>query len=1412
MSTLEAFHPDLQEWFRTNIGTPTEIQESGWREIQNGSHVLITATTGSGKTLAAFFAILDQFARGDLEAGRTRVLYISPLKALNNDIQKNLLVPIQALAKGAEATASLFGSLRIGVRSGDTPSSRRQQLLRSPPEILITTPESLMLLLTTVRGRLALQSVETVILDEIHAVMENRRGVQLMACVERLVEIAGEVQRIGLSATVKPIRLACDYLGGCLPDSSRRPVQAVQGTHPRRYELRILMPEPLRGPDVKGAEFWRHLSDGVRTVVSQHSSTLVFTNSRRLAERVTLELNRNNDTPVAYSHHGCLSKEVRLEVEDRFKNGELNAIVATSSLELGIDIGDLDQVVLIGSPHSVTSALQRIGRAGHQVGGVSRAAVFPTHARDFVDAAVLLDAVRTGNIEPVVPVRAPLDLLAQLLVSMAISETWQCQRAFRCLKRSWPYAELTREQFELVLEMLSGRYEDVRIRSLRARLAYDRAAQTFAARKGTAFVLYSSSGTIPDRGYFQLKHAGTGTKLGELDEEFVWEARVGNAFTFGTQAWRIERITDSDVEVLPAPSRALAPPFWRAEAQLSSFHLGQLTGEFLQTADRLIAQDSGRLGHWLAERGFDEVAALETIDFLRRQRDATSAPLPGPRHIVQEHILSGPGGVSTSEMAEQLVLHTTWGGKVNRPIALALRSAWKRRFGWDAEIFSDNRCIATQLQDGIRPAEVLALLSLLDLESDLRASLEQSEFFGARFRESAGRALLLSKRGFKRRTPLWLNRLNARRLISATANRSNFPVTLEAWRSCLSDEFDLDSARSVLVKLASGEISVTECCTTTPSPFAADLRFAQVSEQMYATDALQHGSDSTLESDLIREAVRSSDVLPTIQHETVQLLESRIQRREPGYPPSDLSELEEWVKERVWIPVEEWFADVPVPDRVTRLRIGDRSWLVHKETADNRPNNRACVESALQFYGPASATRLEQLFPVAKAALNEILHDLCTQGRLVAGLRVEDSERSHFCDTENLETALRIQRASRRPSVEPIALERLAGFLANRHELGAENAAPSLSRHVRRLRGYVAPVEFFCDLAWRTRGVLLRLSEIDTHFSTFDVTWRGQGLQRLALYLEDDPILTGVSVAPSELQQAFPDPEARYTYRQIAQRTHLSRSQLNAAFWDSIWNGTVSAEGLAPLDRASQRRYALGEASPTALSVRQIRLTARRRESGWPGLWRLNRSGDMEQDPLSELEVLKERARVLLDRYGIATREVSNREGGIFSWKSLFPALRLMELSGEIVSGLFVIGLAGPQFMTPWEVRDLHKPQKGRAIWISTWDPVAPTGLGMSRAASPTRRVGSYGYLVNGEIQGSCTSGGRHVRWLRDFDTSEQERLWGAFLGDVVAGNSLRIETINEVPASRSEHLACLKSTIDGYLDPKGYVVHSIPS
>ena len=1423
MDALEQFDPEIRRWFSATYRTPTDIQTRSWPQIASGGHVLITAPTGSGKTLTAFLWAINAFASGVSEAGATRVLYISPLKALNNDIRTNLVGPIADIRSRFADAGRSFPQLRVQTRSGDTEAGDRQRMLRRPPELLITTPESLNLLLTTVRGRQALATVEAVILDEIHAVVENRRGVQLMTGLERLVEVAGEFQRIALSATVRPLDYVAEYVGGFAAGGSRRPVSVIVSRAKKAIDFRVRFPEAARTAADNGEKVWEPLSDSFKDVIESNHSTLFFTNSRRMAEKITLKLNDDAVAPLAYAHHGSLAREIRTEVETRLKNGELKAIVATNSLELGIDIGDLDEVVLVQSPPSIASALQRVGRAGHRVGETSRGTLYPSHAQDFLEAAVVAKAIDERDLEPLRPITNPLDVLAQVLVSCTASEEWQTDALYRLLTRSAPYATLSRDQFDLVVEMLAGRYAGTRIRDLKPRLAFDRIRGTLKARQGAAFALYTSGGTIPDRGYFTLRHADHGTAIGELDEEFVWESSVGNTFTLGTQHWRVHRITHNDVLVKPAPPRSAAPPFWRAENLNRSFHFSCRIGEFLKFANEVLKRDGGdELLDELKARGFDDIAADELIEYLQRQLDATHCDLPHREHLLVEHVQSGPGGYSGPDREQQIILHTLWGGRVNRPLALALEAAWRARFPGEADVHADNNAIVVQVKEDVDPALFLSLVTPHNFESLLRESLEGSDFFGARFRECAGRALLLTKRSFKRRMPLWMTRLQAKKLLTATKPLADFPMVLETWRTCLRDEFDLEAVFGVLERLGSGEIDWSVATVASPSPFAAGIAFNQIGRYMYADDAPERGDRSALSDDLIRQAVFDQSLRPALTPDVIADFESRAQRTRSGYVPDGEAELREWVKERVAIPVSEWFADTAVPTGVDERVVAGRAFIVHPEVALGEDPVRQ-VGEMLQFYGPRTDGELKRLLPFDD--VERVLSDLVDAESLVRGPLVADDERIHLCDADNLETLIRFQRAATRPVFEARPATDLAPFLSRWHEFGGKRSAERIGDAVDRLRGYSAPVAFWLDDA-----LLPRLSDSALDgLEAEGVRWRGTDAETVMIGFEDDlealpkPVREDERAPDIDLAKdptaLFRDPRARYTFNQLLDESGEAAEAFNAAFWHSVWQGRIAADSFSALAAGRDRNFRFEDAGAASAKARQpgqayasrrhlrtrMRAKAMAVSRGWPGTWYRVSDRHSASDAIERLEENKDRSRILLDRYGILTREAANREGGASRWAALFPALRVMELSGEVVSGLFFEAFSGPQFALPQAVRQLERLSKPQAtFWISALDPVSPCGLGLRIEGLPQRRLGNHLGYFEGELAVVSESFARRLTIRLDVDDPGLDALLPNLARMCAARKRLATETINGEPAKLSPYLAVLSRHLQAVTDHKG--------
>ncbi len=1251
--SLELFHPLIGEWFREQVGQPTDVQERAWPVIASGEHVLVTAPTGSGKTLTAFLWSLHRLLTGGWSGGRLRVLYVSPLKALNNDIRRNLLGPLAALDARFSERGEPANAIQVATRSGDTPGAERQRMLRHPPEILITTPESLNILLTSAGGRSILSGIECVILDEIHAVAASKRGTHLITAVDRLVPLAGEFQRVALSATIRPPERIARFIGGfelvgggeTVGYRSRR-VKVIRSTERKKYDIRVslaqgaVLPdtfgavaadsgtEPRLAPDAKTVQPnpWDALVADFKQRIAANRSTLLFANSRRTTEKVTRLLNTEEPADLAYSHHGSLSREVRSVVERRLKDGRLSAIVSTNSLELGIDIGSLDEVILIQTPPTFASAVQRVGRAGHGVGQTSRGRLYPIFGRDLIEAAVVAAGIGRQEIEEVEPITGALDVLAQVILSMTAAESWDIDELYDFLRTSFPYRELKRRQLDLVLEMLAGRYADSRVRELNPRISLDRIDNRVEARRGSARLVYLSGGTIPDRGYFHLRHQESMAKLGELDEEFVWERSLGDTFSLGAQSWRIMRITHNDVMVVPAHKTAAMAPFWRAEERARGFFLSDRVGSFLERAEAFLdAGEAEALRRALcAEYCMEEGASVQLVELLERQRTVTERPLPHRHHLLIEHQAEDGSG----EEHRRVIYHTLWGGRVNRPLAMALQVAWVRKYGTPLQIESENDCLMVELPHGFDAPDLLGLVRADNVEALLRDRLEQTGFFGARFRENAGRALLLPRSGFRRRVPLWLNRQRAKKLLESVSRYEDFPILLETWRTCLKDEFDLESLREVLDEIAREEIRVTETRTSAPSPFAANLIWKQTNRLMYEDD-LPEGGASALRSDLLKELVFSSALRPQIPAELRERVQRKLHRTYPGYAPRSATEILDWVRERILLPQGEWRELLAAVDRdldpetdgvsatdlvaelggkIVRLArpgaveaapvtaieslprliaagVVDLDTLELLSPLTGEPLEEIGLEALplsesardpdedpltelvaewLRSYGPVPQALVGSTFELPPERLEELLAGLVEDERLVVDRFGADEANLEVCDPENLERLLRLMRSEARPPFEALPIERLPLQLAVQQRLATSGAGlRELQQALEALLLSTAPAGL-----WESDLLPARLdpyypSWLDSLLQESDLVWTGTGKERLTFLFPADIELLATGGSRAAGDDLLPEQDGRYGFSELVESSGLDTAALTERLWEEAWRGRISNTGFA---------------------------------------------------------------------------------------------------------------------------------------------------------------------------------------------------------------------------------------------------------
>ncbi|MFJ5787379.1 Lhr family ATP-dependent helicase [Streptomyces hydrogenans] len=1217
-SALEDFSPATRGWFTGAFTAPTAAQEGAWRAIGAGADVLVVAPTGSGKTLAAFLASLDRLASAPAPAEpkkRCRVLYVSPLKALAVDVERNLRSPLTGIRQESVRLGLPEPDVRVGIRSGDTPAAERRALATKPPDILITTPESLFLMLTSAT-REALAGVETVILDEVHAVAGTKRGAHLALTLERLDELLPRpARRIGLSATVRPVDEVARFL------SPGRQVEIVQPPSGKEFDLSVVVPVEDMGelggsPASEGKDggdkpsIWPHVEERIADLVQAHRSTIVFANSRRLAERLCNRLNeiayeRATGEPapegappaeimaqsgaakgapplLARAHHGSVSKEQRAQVEEDLKAGRLPAVVATSSLELGIDMGAVDLVVQVESPPSVASGLQRVGRAGHQVGAVSTGVVFPKYRGDLVQAAVVTERMRSGSIESLRIPANPLDVLAQQLVAMVSLDTWQVDDLLTVVRRAAPFASLPESAFTGVLDMLAGRYPSDAFAELRPRVVWDRVAGTVTGRPGAQRLAVTSGGTIPDRGLFGVFLAGAdpkkgGGRVGELDEEMVYESRVGDVFTLGTTSWRIEDITRDRVLVTPAPGVPGRLPFWKGDQLGRPLELGRAVGAFLRELGALGGEDA-RLR--LIAAGLDSWAADNVLAYLKEQREACGH-VPDDRTILVERFRDELGDW-------RVVVHSPFGAQVHAPWALALGARLAERYGMDAQVMHADDGIVLRLPD----ADLMGLdmgLDLLDHEpvdpgrhQDTAYDADQapvgaadtvfdkgevaqivtdqvggSALFASRFRECAARALLLPKRNPGKRTPLWQQRQRAAQLLQVASEFGSFPIVLEAVRECLQDVFDVPGLTELMGDIEARRVRLVEVTTPEPSPFARSLLFGYVGQFLYEGDsplAERRAAALSLDSRLLAELLGQAELRELLDPEVLAELERELQ----------------WLTEDRRIKDSEGVADLlrvlgPLTDAELAARGAEEGWV--RELARSRraiavriagTEHWAAIEDAgrlrdalgtalpvgvpeaftepvkdplgdllaryARTHGPFTSSQAATRFGLGTAVTDGALQRLAAAGRVVQGEFHPSGIGQEWCDAAVLRRLRRRSLAALRHELEPVPPAALATFLPQWQHLGGSSlrGIDGLARAVEQLQGAPVPASALEKLVLPSRVRDYSPAMLDELTTTGELVWAGAGSLPgkdgwVSLYLADAAPLLLPPAHPLEL-------------------------------------------------------------------------------------------------------------------------------------------------------------------------------------------------------------------------------------------------------------------------------------------------------
>ncbi|NVI87285.1 ATP-dependent helicase [Actinomadura sp. BRA 177] len=1382
---LERFSPATRAWFAGAFAAPTPAQAGAWESVAGGDNTLVVAPTGSGKTLAAFLWSLDRLGTEpvpDDPLRRCRVLYVSPLKALAVDVERNLRAPLTGIRQAARRLDLPEPGVRVGMRSGDTPADERRRLAVKPPDILITTPESLFLILTS-RARESLRGVETVIVDEVHAVAGTKRGAHLALSLERLDDLLERpAQRIGLSATVRPTDEVAAFLGGT------RPAAVVQPRSEKVFDLDIVVPVEDMGEvgqfvddsgtaDPRQRSIWPHVEDRLLDLIQAHRSTLVFANSRRLAERLCGRLNelayeraagetlpedhspaatmaqagaaRGAPMEIARAHHGSVSKEERAGIENALKEGRLPAVVATSSLELGIDMGAVDLVVQVESPPSVANGLQRVGRAGHQVGAVSKGVIFPKYRGDLVQTTVVAERMRGGEIEELRYPRNPLDVLAQQIVAMVSMDEWTVDDLESLVKRAAPYATLPRSALEATLDMLAGRYPSDEFGELRPRLVWDRVTGVLRDRPGAQRLAVTSGGTIPDRGLFGVFLVGEkSSRVGELDEEMVHESRVGDVFVLGASSWRIEDITPDRVLVSPAPGQPGKLPFWHGDTLGRPAELGRALGSFTRELAGLPAE---RAEERVSAAGLDAWASANLVSYLGEQREATGH-VPDDRTMVVERFRDELGDW-------RMVVHSPLGARVHGPWALAIAGRLRERYGVDAQAMHADDGIVIRIPDMDEPPGLdLAVFDADDIERIVVDELGGSALFAARFRECAARSLLLPRRRPDKRMPLWQQRKRAAQLLAVASKYPSFPIVLETMRECLQDVFDVPGLVQLMRDLSGRKVRMVEVETPEPSPYARSLLFHYVGAFMYEGDsplAERRAQALALDSALLAELLGQADLRELLDPDAVAETERELQRLAPDRRARDLEGVADLLRtlgplttaeaaERTLpagAPAGEAEAAPPAPDgvvgrwlvelegtrRAIRVRVGgEERWAAIEDAGRLRDALGAplpvgvpeaflepvddplgdLVSRYARTHGPFRADEAAARFGLGVAVVVETLRRLAGAGRIVEGefLPVEAVAgplTTEWCDTGVLRMLRRRSLARLRAEVEPSPPESLGSFLPVWHGISGGSrlrGIDALVQAIEQLQGAAVPASALESLVLPSRVPGYSPAMLDELTSAGEVVWAGQGGLPggdgwVALYLADTaPLLmpepAEITLTPvhEAVLDALGDGGAHF-FRTLSDRVNKDVTANDADLVTAVWDLVWS--GHLTNDTMAPLRAALGSGRPTHRS----RTTRRGRpvlpsRTGPPtvaGRWW----------PLPERETtatLRSHAlaEALLERYGIVIRGAVAAERTPGGFSAVYPVLRAFEETGRCRRGYFVEGLGAAQFALPGAVDRLR--------------------------------------------------------------------------------------------------------------------------
>ncbi|MCC7365223.1 MAG: DEAD/DEAH box helicase [Dehalococcoidia bacterium] len=1459
-SALDRFSPVARHWFVDAFERPTEAQELGWDAISGGQHTLLLAPTGSGKTLAAFLWCLDQLIqrepispRKDGRPGKragVSVLYISPLKALSYDVERNLRAPLAGLRLAAAREGLAPPDITVATRTGDTPAREREDIRRDPPDILITTPESLYLMLTS-RARSVLETVTTVIVDEIHTMAATKRGAHLALSLERLERVCTRPpQRIGLSATQRPLEEVAKYLGG------DREVAIADAGARKELDLKVIVPvEDMDRPVLDGytlpdpqtaatgneghTSVWPAIYPELLALVRAHRSTLIFVNNRRLAERLALRINELAGEELLRAHHGSVSREQRQEVEERLKAGLIPGLVATSSLELGIDMGAVDLVVQVESPKSVARGLQRVGRAGHQVGAPSRGRIFPKFRGDLLECAVITKRMREGQIERTTVPKNPLDVLAQQIVAICAVEDLTVDELEQLVRRTYNFATISRDVLESVLGMLAGQYPSDEFADLRPRVLWDRATDVLSSRRDARTIAVVNAGTIPDRGLYGVFLGDGGPRVGELDEEMVYESRPGETFMLGATTWRIEQITRDRVIVSPAAGEPGKMPFWKGDGVGRELDFGRAIGAFTRELDALPEERAVSLLE--AEHDLDELAARNLVAYLDEEKQAAGA-LPTDRTIVVERFRDELGDW-------RVVVLTPFGGRVHAPWAQAIEARLAERTGFDIQTIWSDDGIALRYAGGDEPPpDDLMFPEPEEVEELVTGRLADTPLFASHFRENAARALLLPRRRPGARMPLWLQRQRSANLLGVASRYGSFPIILETYRECLRDVFDLPGLQEVLTQVRSREIRIRSVELTEASPFARGLLFDYIAAYMYEGDAPlaeRRAQALTLDRNLLRDLLGDDELRELLDPVALEQIELELQGLADGRKarnPDQLHDLlrrvgdlaEHEVAARITAPAEAaaWLRVLEDTRRACRVRIAGDERCIPIEDAGRyrdalgvappigvpetflRPTANALEGLTGRYartHGPFLARDPASRWAVPESLIRDALAALERAGTVVHGdFRPGGTERE-WCDADALRQLRRRSLARLRKDVEPVSHDAFARFLLKWQGVGSQRTGLDRAREaVAQLEGVPLPVSVLERdvLAARVAGYQPRL--LDELGANGEVAWVGRGTLgrddgRIALYARERlPELAPPPAPeqPGDLARAILDYLAQNGASFFAELVRASKTthprETLDALWELVWAGYVTNDTFGALRALAwpRRNTTPSPRSRSALVPPEA-----------AGRWSLVRR-DAPGGATSATGRAHAIALQLLERYGVVTRETVNAEGIPGGFGTVYPVLKAMEEAGRVRRGYFVDGLGAAQFALPGAVDRLRAerdPADDPAVAVlAATDPANPYGAAVPwpRRGDDDRRAlqraaGARVVLIDGFPVLYLERGGKSVLTLPGFEDGEAAALAIAALVETVAdprGRPFTLDRIDAVPAHESDHLPAFEA------------------